>query len=122
LLEDHGSSSAEFAIVAPVAISLILGSLGLSMLLWTSSSLHAAVEAAARCYAIGAAHSNTTACSTTANAVTYATSKYAGPNLSPVFTAAATGCGHTVTGDVTFPLNTGLINLSIPLKASSCFP
>jgi Flp pilus assembly protein TadG len=122
LREERGASGAEFAIVVTVTISLILTSLGMSMLLWTSSSLHSAVERAARCYAIGAAHASTTTCTDPTTTISYATTNYTGPNFSPVFTADTTGCGHTVTGSVTFPLNTGLFNVSFPLAAAFCYP
>jgi Flp pilus assembly protein TadG len=121
LADERGTSAAEFAIVATVAIGLILTVIGMSALVWTSSSLHFAVEAAARCYAIGAAHSNTNGCSTSANAITFATSRYMGPNLSPTFTATTAACGYQVSGTVTFPLSTGIFNVSIPLGATSCY-
>ena len=56
---------------------------------------------------------------------TYAQNAYTGPGISPTFTAARGGCGPNgfqVTASATFPLNTGLINLSVPLKAHACFP
>ena len=115
--DERGVTAAEFALVIVPFMALIFGIIGMSMLFHANQSLHFAVEAAARCYSV-----NTAVCSTSGDTQTYATSKYTGPAISPVFIATATGCGHTVTGSATFPLNAVLVSISVPLSASACFP
>ena len=118
---DDGTSAVEFALVLGPFITLVMGGLGLGFVLWANTTLHFAAEDAARCGVV-----KTTVCTNNpADIVTYANSHYNGPNISPVFTATNSGCGAgswTVTATATYPLNTGLVNLSVPLTATACFP
>jgi len=117
---DDGTSAAEFALVLGPFVTVILASLGLSVMLWANSTLHFAAEDAARCAVV-----KTSVCTDSASIVSYANSHYNGPNISPVFTPTNSGCGAgswTVTATATYPLNTGLFNFSVPLSAIACFP
>jgi Flp pilus assembly protein TadG len=115
--DERGATAVEYGFVLPILIIMILGGIWASLLTFSVSSLDMAAQSAARCMAVDA---NT--CGTPTDTATYAQSRYAGPNISPVFTASATGCGHTVTAQATFNLNIipGITNL--PLSVSACYP
>lgn len=116
---DRGSGAAEFAIVLPVFLALTLGAINLSMLLFGATSLHFAAEKTARCIAIssvGGAATNVAGC--LALAPTY----YKGPAIGATFAQTVAGCGNTVTGTGSFTLITGLVNPTVPLSASGCYP
>lgn len=118
LADEKGSSAAEFALVLIPFIGIVLGIIGLSLMLYANETLQYATEDAARCASI-----KTGTCSSTATIQAYAASRYKGPAISPSFSyAAAASCGHQVIGTATFPLNTGLINIAVPLQAQACFP
>lgn len=112
-----GASAVEFALVLPVFVLLVLGSISAATLGLTIASMNYAVEAAARCSAVKAP-----ACVTPSATATYARTRYVGPSVSPVFTYAATGCGNTVTGTATFSLNLVPVFNSVPLSTSACYP
>ena len=113
-----GAAAVEFAMVLPAFVGLIVSSIFVAQLMYEASSLRYAVEAAARCASV-----NTTVCTSTTTTQTYAASKYLGPTSpAPTFTASNGGCGHTVTGSVTYVLQTGVRNINVPLSASACFP
>lgn len=120
LHDERGASAAEFAIVLLPFIALVLGILWLSLTLYGNSTLQNAAEAAARCASVR--YWQTGTCDTKADIEAYALSIYYGPGVSPTFTYSTGGCGHTVTATATIPVTTGLVNTSIPLSASACFP
>jgi Flp pilus assembly protein TadG len=112
-----GTTAVEFAMVAPAFIALIVGSVYASQMVYETSSMRFAVEAAARCAAI-----NTTTCSSTSTTQSYAASHYYGPSPTPTFTASSATCGQNVSASATFALYTGLSTISVPLSASACYP
>ncbi|MGH6910231.1 MAG: TadE/TadG family type IV pilus assembly protein [Phenylobacterium sp.] len=112
-----GASAVEFAIVLPVFILLVLGSMSAAFLVFAVSSLNYAVQDAARCAAV-----NKTLCSNATTTAKYALSKYAGPPIAPVFTYSTAGCGNTVSATGTFSLEIIPEMSNIPLKASACHP
>jgi Flp pilus assembly protein TadG len=123
LREASGTSSAEFALVSIPFIALILAIIGGSMMFYANQSLQYATEAAARYYSVQTTNTGTPPATTTVQ--TYAQNAYAGPGISPSFTAARGGCGANgfqVTGSATFPLNIGVLSQSIALKSHACFP
>ena len=107
----------EFAIIAPVFILLIIGTIALCYALFLVGSLHFAVEDGARCASV-----KTTICSDPATTIAYAQSRYLGPNVSPTFTYAAAACGNSVSGSVTYSMNVGFRTFVIPISATACFP
>jgi Flp pilus assembly pilin Flp len=121
LRDENGASAAEFALVLIPFVGLVLAIIGLSMLLYANQTLQYATEKAARYYSVQTANNSGTP-PPTASVQTYAQNAYTGPNITPSFTAATAACGYRVTGTATFPLSTGLVNISVPLSASSCFP
>ncbi len=123
LRDNNGASAAEFALVLVPFIGLVLAIIGGSMMFYANQSLQYATETAARYYSVQTA--NTGSAPSTATVQTYAHNAYVGAGISPSFIAARGGCGANgfqVTASATFPLNTGLINISVPLKAHACFP
>lgn len=117
LRNERGASAAEFALVIIPFIAFFLGGIGISFLLYANSTLQYAAEDAARCASV-----KTGICSNLTATQNYALSRYSGPVIAPIFTASVAACGNRVTGTAVFQLNTGLINLAVPLAASACFP
>jgi hypothetical protein len=96
---------------------MILGGLWVGCLLWAVSSLDFAAQSAARCAAV-----NAQLCGTPAATISYAENLYAGPDLSPVFTADGSGCGHTVAVQANFDLRILPGIGDVPLTARACTP
>lgn len=116
--EEDGTSAAEFALVLIPFITLIFGIIGVSLMLYANHSLKYAAEEAARCASVKVA-----TCTNPATIQAYAASHYQGPLISPSFTYnASASCGHQVIGTANFPLNAGLVNLTVPLQGKACFP
>jgi Flp pilus assembly protein TadG len=118
LADRNGSSTAEFAIVAPAALMMMIGGMYVSMLGFTAASLRYATEQGARCASI-----NSTLCGTAANAQSYALSQF--KNLSgstATFTATSDSCGQKIVGSVSYTMNLATYRLVVPLSASACFP
>jgi Flp pilus assembly protein TadG len=114
----RGAAAVEFAMILPAFTALIVGGIYGAQLLYASSSLRYAAEAAARCYSI-----NTSVCSSTSATQTYALGKYMGPpSPAPTFTATSASCGHNVTGSLSYVLNVGLTSFTVPLSVSACYP
>ncbi len=112
-----GSSAAEFALVLPIFVALTVGTINLCLLFFANTLLHYTVADAARCMSV-----KTLVCTSPSVTQTYALSHYKGPVITPVFTATAAACGSSVSATASFPLITGLVNLSVPMSASACFP
>ena len=87
------------------------------MLFRSTSSMHFAVQEAARCASV-----KTTICSDSASTVTYAQARYQGPIISPVFSYNTSGCGHTVNGTATFTLVAIITSVSVPISVTACYP
>jgi Flp pilus assembly pilin Flp len=120
-LDQQGTTAVEFAIVAPVFIALLVGTLSLCVGLFLIGSLHYAVEEGARCASVK------TACQVSGNPdataiVAYTQSQYFGPNVSPTFTYAAAACGNSVSASISYSMNVGFRTFTIPISATACFP
>ena len=113
----QGTTAVEFAIVAPVFIALLIGTLALCIALFLIGSLHFAVEDGARCASV-----KTTICSDGPTTVAYTQSRYFGPAVSPTFVFAAAPCGNSVTATISYSMNVGFRTLLIPISATACFP
>jgi Flp pilus assembly protein TadG len=114
----EGTTAVEFAIIAPVFLLLILGTIGLCFALFLVGSLHFAVEDGARCASV-----NATLCGDQASTILYTQSRYMGPNVSPnfIFNPGAP-CGKSVTGNVSYSMDIGFRTFVIPISATACFP
>jgi Flp pilus assembly pilin Flp len=115
--DQQGTTAVEFAIVAPVLIALLIGTLALCVALFLIGSLHYAVEEGARCASV-----KTTICSDATTTVAYAQSHYFGPNVSPTFTYAAAACGNSVSASINYSMDVGFRTFVIPISATACFP
>lgn len=115
--DERGTTTLEFALVAPIMITLLLGTVALCVGLYLIGSLHFAVEEAARCASV-----KTTVCTNSSSTVTYAQNHYFGPNWSPNFTAVAAACGNSVSATITWTMDTGFSSYSIPISATACYP
>jgi Flp pilus assembly protein TadG len=115
--DQRGTTAVEFAIVAPVLILFLIGTMALCLALFLVGSLHFAVEDGARCASV-----KTTICADAATTVAYTQSRYVGPNVSPAFTYAAAACGNSVTGSITYTMDVGFRQFVIPISATACFP
>ena len=119
----EGTTAVEFAIIAPVFILLVLGTIALCFALFLIGSLHFAVEDGARCASV-----KTSICLDTPTTIAYTQSRYLGPNVSPTFTynnAASCGpanTGNSVTGTVNYTMDIGFRKLVVPISATACFP
>lgn len=122
LRENDGASAAEFALALVPFVGLVFGIIAISMMVYANKTLQYATEVAARYYSIQTGIGSNPS---TASIKTYAQNAYKGPAISPSFNPTRGGCGPNgfqVAGTATFPLNTGLVNISVPLSASACYP
>ena len=113
---ERGTTTVEFAIVAPVFMALVVGMLFLCLALFLIGSLHFAVEEGARCASV-----RTTVCKDATTIVSHTKSRYFGPS-SPTFTYAAAACGNSVSGSINYVVQLGLKQVTIPVTATACFP
>ena len=113
-----GNAMVEFAMILPVFVILVIGGMYLALLGFTVASMHYAVQAGARCASL-----NTTVCTDNNAVATFTSSKFWGTTLAtPTFTASTATFGHVVSGTINASLNTGFTIITVPVKASSCFP
>jgi Flp pilus assembly protein TadG len=118
LKDSRGTSAIEFAILAPVFIGMMIGTLYMCMLLFVVGSLHYAVEEAARCSSV-----KTTVCSDSATTLAYARSHFNGASiLTPSFVYSTPSCGHSVTASANYIFDFGLTRTTVPISAAACFP
>ena len=115
--DQQGTTAVEFAIIAPVFIALLIGTMVLCVALLLVGSLHFAVEDGARCASV-----KTTICSDAATTVAYTQSRYFGPAVSPTFTYAAAACGNSVSASISYSMNVGFQTFVVPISATACFP
>ena len=116
LRDPSGSSAVEFAFVGPVFLMLVIGMMYGCLMIFSTASLHYAVEEGARCASI-----RTTVCTDSASTISYTQTAYNGPDA-PTFTYATPACGHAVTGTTTFNFNMAVKSWSVPLSATACYP
>jgi len=121
-LNRQGTTAVEFAIVAPVFIALLIGTIALSVGLFLIGSLHYAVEEGARCASVKTACADATGKPDATATVTYTKNHYFGPDVSPTFTYAAAACGNSVSASISYSMNVGFRTLVIPISATACFP
>jgi Flp pilus assembly protein TadG len=115
--DEQGTTAVEFAIIAPVFIALLIGTMVLCVGLLLVGSLHFAVEDGARCASV-----KTTICSDAATTVAYTQSRYCGPAVSPTFTYAAAACGNSVSASISYSMDVGFRTFVVPISATACFP
>ena len=111
----NGAVAVEFAIILIPLLLLLFGSFDLGIAMLTETRITFAVEAAARCEAIGA-----TMCTSASQTASYGATvaRVRGLDASQ-FDVATEPCGVSVTA--TYPY-VGMILPAITLKASACYP
>ena len=117
LRNDDGAAAVEFAIYSTAFFAMLFGGIYASILGYTSSSLHAAVESAARCRAMG------TTCTDAATTQTFAAAKF--HNLTgntATFTSTTATCGNQVTATMNYDLKFIISQRTVALSAAACFP
>lgn len=131
--DEAGAAAVEFAMVVPVAMLLLLVVFHLCFVTYATSSLHWAVEQAARCAGVGqqntgvACSTSTTTGPTKTDVQNYAAAIYKGPLVNPQFVAseggtASAGYCRQVSGSGTYRIILGFVNVDIPVSAKACFP
>jgi Flp pilus assembly pilin Flp len=118
---EQGTTAVEFAIVAPVFIALLVGTLALCVALFLIGSLHFAVEEGARCASVKPACQIAGVADATLTQA-YTQNHYFGPSVSPTFTYAAAACGNSVSASISYSMNVGFRTFTVPISATSCFP
>src|SRR3954471_13526801 len=91
----RGTTTVEFAFVAPAMFLLMTATMFLGLLVYSAMGMQSAVEKAARCYSIDAIES-----SPASSTQTYAQTNHFGVS-SPTFTASTPSCGHQVSAALT---------------------
>ena len=119
----RGAAAVEFAMLAPVFLMMLIGTVMMAMMFFTNSSLHFAVQAAARCVSV-----KTTVCTNAATTLAFAASNYFGASTAPTFTCTGrvcggtAACGNKVTGQISFTFEVGMARYVTPLRADACYP
>jgi Flp pilus assembly protein TadG len=120
-VNDQGTTAVEFAIVAPVFLALLIGTVAFCVALFLIGSLHFAVQEGARCASVKAV-CQVNGSADAAATVTYTQNHYYGPSVSPTFTYAAAPCGNSVSASITYSMDVGFRTFVIPISATACFP
>ena len=115
--DSRGATAAEFALILPMFLLLVLGIIEVGRMLSTKNTLQYAVERAARCAVIGASP-----CATPAQVQSYAASLVYGSALGgAVFSSTAPACGQEVSASLPYtPILP--IPMNVTLTAQSCRP
>ena len=117
LRNEDGAAAIEFALYSTAFFAMLFGGIYASILGYTSSSLHQAVESAARCRAMG------TTCTDATTTQNFAATKF--HNLtgnSATFTSDTQTCGNRVTASMNYNLKYIIGQRTIALSAAACFP
>jgi Flp pilus assembly protein TadG len=110
-----GAVAVEYGLILPVLLLLVLGIADTGRLLWSYATLAHAVDAAARCGAIGAS-----GCTTAAQIQSYAATQAYGLTISAAsFSATAASCGVQVSGALPFTFIIPWLGSAQPFGASN---
>jgi Flp pilus assembly protein TadG len=115
-----GATAVEFALVIPIFLVIVLGTINFGMAMSAVTQLHYAAERSARCLSVNV----TTPCSK-ANIDAYAKGIYAGPGLNGLtFSSPTTDpvCGRQVNGSGSYTILTGFKKSAITFSATACYP
>lgn len=115
-----GAIAAEFVLILPALLLLVLGTIETARYMWIRTSLQSAVEDAVRCDVIGA---NCTDANTPAYAASIAMGVPISSSSFQVSSVTSPSCGKTVSVvGYTFQPVVPFIPLSIPINASATRP
>lgn len=114
--DDRGTTAAEFALVVPVFLTLIFGTISTCLLMSAVNNIHYAAERTARCQAVNVSGSCT-------DADTYAKSVYSGPSVTGLsFVASTQTCGLRVIGTGSYTFFPGVDMSAVSISAQACYP
>ncbi|MBW8814545.1 MAG: pilus assembly protein [Caulobacterales bacterium] len=114
---EGGAAAVEYAFILPMFVMLVMGVISTAQLASAINGMHFAVAEAARCWAV-----NATTCGSTTATVTFAQSRYVGPDIHPTFLAGSADCGRTVTVTGSYTLELAITEIAVPLSAAACYP
>jgi Flp pilus assembly protein TadG len=123
--DESGSAAAEFALLIPVTIVVVLGIFHLCAALYASADLHYTVEQASRCAATSQVNTSTPCGASQATATTYAARIYSGPGVGGTYGSlddTTNNCRQINVTGANYRISLGFVNVNIPLSAQSCFP
>jgi len=116
LRDSSATTAAEFALVVPVFLLLIFGTISVGIAFSAVIQMHFAAEKTARCLAVDVAGN-------CPDADTYAKSLYNGPGLTDLtFTPSASACGKQVVASGSYQFITGFQSTALNLSATACYP
>jgi Flp pilus assembly protein TadG len=132
IADERGSTVAEFALLLPPFLLLVLGIMHLCLLMFASSQLHVATEYTARCRVTSDTSTATSykisgytpPCSTDLIAKQKFYAIYRGPTAQPtvtIDTPANPACGLRVQATTTYNINAAFFKRAVPLSATACF-
>ncbi len=117
LHSERGAAAVEFAIYSTAFLAMLFGGIYASIAGYTSASLHAAVESAARCRAMG------TTCTDATSTQNFAAAKFHNlTDTSATFVSSSPACGNNVTGSINYRMDWILVKRTVALTAAACFP
>lgn len=123
--EEGGSAAAEFALLIPATILLVMAIFHLCAVLYATANLHWAVEQASRCAATSQLNTNTPCGTTQATATAYAQQIYRGPGVGGTYGSlddTTHNCRQINLTGAAYAISLGFVNANIPLSAQACFP
>ena len=113
-----GATASEFALVVPVFLTLVFGTINTGLAMSAITQMHYAAERSARCLSV-----DVTASCTAANIDTFAKGLYNGPTITGLtFVATTQSCGNRVVGSGSYNLLNGFGSTSVTFKAEACYP
>lgn len=116
--DPSGTTAAEFALVVPLFVILVFGTINTCLLIAAFINMQYAAQRTARCLSVDIA-----ATCTPGNVDTFAKGLYNGPSVTGLTFASTTpACGTQVTATGSFELMTGLSATSVNLSAQACYP
>jgi Flp pilus assembly protein TadG len=119
LRDTRAVAAAEFALVVPVFIILVFGTINAGLAMSAVTQMHYAAERSARCLAVDVQG----AC-TAGDIGTYAQTYYNGPAVSGLYfeADADAACGRQVVGKADYEILTGFSSTAFTITATACYP
>ena len=118
LADDRAATAAEFALVVPVFLLLMFGTINGSIMMSAITQMHYASERAARCLSV-----DVDGLCPAGSIDAFAKGLYNGPSLDGMtFVADDLACGNQVVGSGTYELISGIDVTSVSLSSTACYP
>jgi hypothetical protein len=112
------TTAAEFALVLPLFLLVVFGTINTALALSAVTRLHFVTERAARCLSV-----DTSGVCSLDNINSYAKTRYSVGGVSDlIFVATKPNCGYKVQGAGTYEILTGIGSIPIHISASACYP